>query len=138
MYAAMVFLGAWVGHYWGVTGVAIGVLGALFVNYLLMASLGLSVGQISWVRFAKAQLPALRLTIVVGAVTLAITAGTRHIGLPPFASLVAGSAAAVGTAVLAAWLAPALALGEHGIRMRDTLRGQLLDRLRPVPLRGSV
>jgi O-antigen/teichoic acid export membrane protein len=138
MYAAMVFLGAWVGHYWGVTGVAIGVLGALFVNYLLMASLGLSVGQISWVRFAKAQLPALRLTIVVGAVTLAITAGTRHIGLPPFASLVAGSAAAVGTAVLAAWLAPTLALGEHGIRMRDTLRGQLLDRLRPVPLRGSV
>ena len=117
---------------------ALGVLGALFLNYIFMASLGLSVAQISWLRFVQAQLPALRLTILVGAITLAIAGLTRHFGLPPFASLIAGAIAAAGTAVLAAWLVPTLALGDHGIRMRDTLRGHLLDRLRPAPLRGSA
>jgi PST family polysaccharide transporter len=121
-----------------VTGVAVGVLGALFLNYLIMANLGLSVAQISWLRFAQAQLPALRLTVVVGAITLAIAVGARHLGLPPLAGLAAGAAAAAGTIVLAAWLAPRLVLGEHGIRMRDTIRGQLMARLRPTPLRGSA
>jgi O-antigen/teichoic acid export membrane protein len=136
LYALLVFLGAWVGHYRGVTGVAVGVLGALFLNYLFMAQLGLRVAQLSWVRFAQAQLPALRLTIVVGGITLAVMVGSRHLGLPPIAGLVAGAAAAAGTAVLAAWMAPTLTLGEHGIRMRDTLRGHLA-RLTPAPLRES-
>jgi O-antigen/teichoic acid export membrane protein len=138
LYAGLVFLGAWVGQRWGVTGVAVGVLGALFTNYLLMAHLSLSVGQISWARFARAQLPALGLTIVLAAVTLATTAGARHLGLPPLVSLVASSAAAVGTAALLAWLTPALALGEHGMRASNTLRAYLLARVRPSGLRGST
>ncbi|MGH7527654.1 MAG: lipopolysaccharide biosynthesis protein [Gemmatimonadales bacterium] len=138
LYAGMVFLGAWVGQYQGVTGVAVGVLGALFFNYLLMAHLSLSVGQISWSRFAQAQLPALGLTIVLGAATLATTAGIRHLGLPPIAGLIGGSLAAAGTAAVAVWLAPTLTLGEHGIRMRDTVRAYLLARLRPARVRGST
>lgn len=117
---------------------AVGVLGALFVNYLLMAHLSLSVGQISWPRFAQAQLPALWLTLLVGAVTVGITAWTRYLGLPPVASLLAGSAAAAGSALLAAWLAPTLVLGDDGIRLRDTLRAYLLSRLRPARLRGPA
>jgi O-antigen/teichoic acid export membrane protein len=138
LYAVLVFLGAWVGHYRGVTGVALGVLAALFVNYLVMANLSLSVAQISWLRFAQAQLPALRLTVLVGAITLAVAAGARHLGLPALVSLLAGAIAAGGTAVLSAWLAPTITLGEHGMRMRDTLRGHLLERLRPAALRGSA
>jgi hypothetical protein len=45
--------------------------------------------------------------------------------------------AALGSAVLAAWVAPTLALGEHGVRTRDTLRALLLARLRPAGARGS-
>jgi PST family polysaccharide transporter len=137
-YAVLVFLGAWVGHYRGVTGVAVGVLCALFINYLLMAHLGLSVTQISWLRFLRAQVPALRLSLVVGAVTLAVTLGTRHLGLPHWVGLLIGATAAAGTTVLAAWGAPTLALGESGIRMRDTLSAHLPARLRPTPLRGSA
>jgi PST family polysaccharide transporter len=138
LYAVLVFLGALIGQNGGVTGVAIGVLGALFLNFLLMAQLGLSVGRISWLRFAEVQVPAIRLTTVVGAVTLAIVAGTRHLGLPPVVGLVAGSAGAAGAAMLAAWLAPTLSLGEHGMRMRDSLRTHLSDRLRPARVRGSA
>lgn len=137
LYAGLVFLGAWIGQRFGITGVALGVLGALFINYLLMAQLSLSVIQISWARFLQAQLPALRLTILVGAVTLTVGAGGRHLGLPALAVLLAGSVLAVGTAVLAAWLAPAFVLGEHGMHMRDNVAPHLLARLRPAGLRGS-
>jgi len=138
LYAALVFLGAFIGHYWGLTGVASGVLAALFLNFLLMAQLGVSVGQISWFRFAEVQFPAIRLTVLLGAVTIAIAAGTRHLGLPAIVTFVAGLAAAAGTAVLAAWWAPRLALGEHGIRLRDALRSQVLNRVSLVPPAGPA
>jgi PST family polysaccharide transporter len=133
-----VFLGAWIGQRWGITGVAVGVLAALFIGFLMMAQLSLRVVQISWSRFAQAQLPALCLGMVVGGVTLAAAVGTRHLALPPFAGLVAGLVAATGTAVLVVWLAPSVTLGEHGVRTRDTLREYVLDRLHPARLRGSA
>jgi O-antigen/teichoic acid export membrane protein len=136
LYAGLVFFGAWVGLHWGVTGVAVGVLGALLINYLMMAQVSLSVLQVSWARFAEAQLPAFWLTLVIALVTAAATAGSRHFGLPPLVGLVGGSAAAAITAVLMVSLAPTLALGRYGMSMRDTLRSYVLARLRPA--RGSV
>jgi PST family polysaccharide transporter len=138
LYAALVFLGAWLGQSRGLTGVAAGVLGALFLNYLMMAQLSLSVGQISWSQFVQAQLPAVRLTMLVGAVAVAIAEGTRHLGLPQLVVLIGGSLGAAITAVLAAALVPKLALGEQGTRVRDTLRAYLVARMRPARLRGSA
>jgi PST family polysaccharide transporter len=138
LYAVLVFLGAWIGQHWGLTGVALGVLGALLINYLLMAHLGLSVGKISRLQFAQAQLPALWLTLVVGTVALGAVAATRRLGLPPVVGLVAGVVATVAAGGLAGWLAPTVVLGEHGMRLRDTLRVQLLARLEPTPVRGSA
>jgi PST family polysaccharide transporter len=137
-YAALVALGALVGQTWGLTGVAVGVLGALFANFLLMAHLGLSVGRISWLRFLEVQLPAIWLTMLVGGATLATVTLFRHLGLPPAAILAAGAVAAAGTGVLAARLAPTLILGAHGMRMRDNLRSYLLNRLWPSRVRGPA
>jgi PST family polysaccharide transporter len=128
----MVFLGALIGQRTGVTGVAVGVLVALFLNYLLMAQLALSVGQISWPRYLQVQLPAMRLTIVVAAATLAVTAGLHHVGAPSIVALVAGVVAALGTTALLVWLFPVFALGEPGVRMLGTLRGHVMERLRPA------
>jgi PST family polysaccharide transporter len=133
-----VFAGALVGQRWGVTGVAVGVLGALLANYLLMAHLSLTIIDVSWAAFARTQIPAVRLTLLLAAVTWAATAVTRSMGLPPIAGLFLGAAAAAGTAVLSAWLVPRLALGENGIRMRDTLREFVLARLRPAGAGGSA
>jgi O-antigen/teichoic acid export membrane protein len=138
LYAGMVFLGAVIGQQWGITGVAIGVLVALFLSYLMMAQLSLEILQVSWSRFAEIQLPALRMTLVVGAATLATTWGIRHLGLHPIVGLVGGCLAATATAVFAAWLAPTFALGEHGVRTRDTLRAYLVDRLHPARVRRSA
>lgn len=132
VFAALVFLGALIGQRGGVTGVAVGVLAALFLNYILMAQLALSVGQIPWSRYLQVQLPAIRLTLVVGAATLAVTAGLRHVGAPSIVGLVAGVVAALGTAVLLVWLTPIFALGEPGVRMLGTLRVHVKERLRPA------
>jgi PST family polysaccharide transporter len=137
LYAGLVFLGALIGHAWGLTGVAVGVLCALFVNYVMMAQLSLEVVQISWARFFLVQLPAVRLALVIGAATFAGTAAARTLGLPSLAGLATGMLAALLSAVLAAWLAPRLALGEHGVRTRDTLRAMLVARLRPAGAPGS-
>ena len=138
LYAGLVFLGAWIGMRWGVTGVAVGVLGALFTNYLMMAHLSLQVIQATWGQFAQAQLPALRLTLVIAAVTVATASASRHFALPPALGLLAGSVAAAGTAGLMISLAPALALGQRGMHMRDTLRSQLTDRFHPARARGPA
>jgi PST family polysaccharide transporter len=138
LYAAFVFLGALIGQAWGVTGVAVGVLAALLANYLLMAHLSLTIIDVSWAAFSRAQIPAVRLTLLLAVVTLAVTAVTRGLGLPPTVGLLLGTAAAAGTAVLSAWLIPRLTLGENGIRMRDTLRDFVRARLRPAGAGGSV
>ena len=134
LFAGLVFLGAWIGQHWGVTGVAVGVLCALFINYLLMAQLSLSVVPVTWGKFFLAQLPAVRMAVIVGAVTLATAVGSRHATLPPFAALGAGLITGFGSGLLLAWLAPTFALGQYGIRLRDTLQS-LLARLRPFRLR---
>jgi PST family polysaccharide transporter len=121
-----------------VTGVAVGVLCALLINYLLMAHLSLSVVGISWLQFARVQLPGLWLTLVMAAVALGVSAGMRHVGLPSLARLLIGSLAAAAVAGLVAWLAPSVTLGEYGIRVRDTLRAYLWARLRPVRLPRSA
>jgi O-antigen/teichoic acid export membrane protein len=128
LYAVLVFVGAWIGQHRGIAGVAVGVLGALFMNYLLMAQLSLSVLRVSWLAFLRAQLPAVWLTIIVGTATLGVATATRYLGLPLIARLLLSSVTAAGTLMLAAWLVPRVALGEHGMRMGASLRSYWLSR----------
>jgi O-antigen/teichoic acid export membrane protein len=132
VFAILVFLGALIGQRFGVTGVAYGVLVALFLIYLLMAQLALHVGQVSWLRYLGAQVPAMRLTLVTGAVTLGVSMGLHHLGVPSILRLAAGAITALGTIALLVWLAPNFALGEYGVRMLGTLRVQAMARLRPT------
>ena len=125
LFALLVFLGALVGQTWGVAGVAGGVLLAYFVNYISMAQLSLAITQVSWGRFVQVQLPAVRLTLVVGTATMATMLGMRQTGLPPAAGLATGVLAAVGSGLIVVWVAPTLALGHEGVRARDMLLGLL-------------
>jgi PST family polysaccharide transporter len=137
LFALLVFFGALLGQTRGVVGVAGGVLVAFFINYLSMSQLSLEITQVSWGRFLQVQLPAVRLTLVVGAAALAAVLGMRQTGLPPIVGLAAGVLAAVLFGVAAAWMAPVLALGHDGVRARDLLLG-LLPALRKRFAPGSA
>lgn len=125
LFALLVFLGALVGQTQGLVGVASGVLLAFFLNYVSMSQLSLAITHLSWGRFIQVQLPAARLSLVVGTVTMATMLGMRQTGLPAAAGLAVGVLAAVGSGLVAAWVAPTLALGHEGVRARDMLLGLL-------------
>ena len=137
-FALMVFLGAVIGQRGGITGVAAGVLVALFINYVLMAQLALNVGQITWLRYLQSQLPAMRLTAVLAAATFAVTSGLHRLGMGPLINLFLGTATALGLAALLVWQAPIFSLGQEGARMLETLRGHVMARLRPARASESV
>jgi PST family polysaccharide transporter len=138
VYAALVFAGALVGQPWGVTGVAAAVLGALLVNFLLMAHLCLSVSGVSWATFWRTQVPAFRLAAALALVTWAAMALLRHAETPALARLAGGGAAALGASILLAWRFPGALLGEAGIWMLGILRADLTRLLRPAAERGTA
>jgi len=125
LFALLVFSGALVGQTRCVVGVATGVLIAFFINYLSMSQLSLEITQVSWGRFFQVQLPAVRLTLVMGTATLAAVLALRQTGVPPIVGVAAGVLAAVGSGAVAARVAPVLALGHDGVRARDMLLGLL-------------
>jgi len=49
IYAGLVITGSYVGHFWGLGGVACGVVFALITNFFLMAQLSLKLTNITWI-----------------------------------------------------------------------------------------
>ena len=115
VYALCVIAGAWFGRQWGIAGVALGVLGALAVNYLLMASLGLRLAQLSWRRFWGAHVNALLTAGVAGALVGSLTALFRTWGLPPLVVVTAAGVLGLGGTLLLVWAAPGTFLGADGL-----------------------
>jgi PST family polysaccharide transporter len=137
VYALLVIGGAWVGQHWGVEYVAVGVVGALVINFLLMAQLSLSVSGLTWGGFFAAHLAALRLAAASGIVAWSVITPLRRWDLPAAARLgIAGSIALLIIALLI-WRLPRPFLGGDGRWMMEVLRGYLPNRLQPPRLDES-
>jgi O-antigen/teichoic acid export membrane protein len=133
VYAALVVGGSWIGQRWGITGVAVGVLGALLVNFLLMAQLSTALTGMSWRAFGAAHVPAARLAAVAGGAAWACTELSSHWGAPALASLLAAGGIALAAVALCARFGARLFLGADGAWMFDTLRS-----LRPTSVARPV
>jgi O-antigen/teichoic acid export membrane protein len=117
IYAVLVFAGAWVGTRWGITGVAVGVLVSLIINFTLMADLSLAVAHTTWRRFAEAHLPAVWSAALAGGTAwLSITA-LRHSGATPLLRFLGAGLVTGGAMALALWVIPRPLLGPYGLRM---------------------
>lgn len=114
-YAAMVVGGAIVGQRWGVGGVAVAVSIAMGFNWLSMAWLGRSVTGLSWLRFARAQVPAALLAAVIAAGAAVVAHWARAANLGAILVLIVAGLAAVAVFFAASKLRPELFLGSHGI-----------------------
>ena len=95
VFAATVVVGAYLGHGWGIRGVAIGVLGALTTNFFLMAHLSLRLVEMSWRAFAIAHVPAIVLSVALLATVGPTTLFLRSVATPPVLILISGSVVAV-------------------------------------------
>ncbi len=65
VYALCVFLFSYIGHFFGIKGVAFGVLIAIFLNFVFMTNLSLLQFKDSWVKFSLLYVKPLMLSIVV-------------------------------------------------------------------------
>ena len=66
LFALAVFLGAWLGHFWELKGVAIGVSVAITFNYLLMLHLCLKLTHTSWSEIFYVHIRHAALAIILG------------------------------------------------------------------------
>lgn len=109
VYAVVVVAGAWLGqHYWGLNGLAAGVLVAILANYLLMNQLSLSLTSSSWASFFVSHAPAVALGLLTLLESLLVTVVLRELGAGPLGILFAATAVVGGTQILLAWRTPAV------------------------------
>jgi hypothetical protein len=138
--ALTVLIGALVGQAWGLAGVAVGVLGALTINYLLMSQLALRLTGLTWRDVLRAHGSALLLTLVVAGSALAARWIASRLGLPPAAVLLACAATTATAALLSVRIWPRRLLGPEGTWWLERVAravprryGRTLERLIGVP-----
>lgn len=122
VYAALVVTGALIGRRWGITAVAWGVLGALAINFLLMAQLSVTVAHMRWSEFWRAHVPAVATTAATVPVVWLVATLLRHWSAPAAVVLAgAGLLAMITAGGLLFFYAPRF-LGPDGMWMVDALR----------------
>jgi O-antigen/teichoic acid export membrane protein len=104
-FAAMVFVGAYAGVPWGLRGVAIGVLVALCLNYLLTSHLCLRLIDMTWPDFLAAHIPALLLSAAAGGTGLVASQLLESAGQPAAIALLGAWTVGVLSCVLLVRLA---------------------------------
>ena len=139
IYAGCVIAGAWLGQHRGLAGVAVGVVLALLVNFVLMAELSMRLVDISHRSLISAHVPAIRTTALVVLPAWLVTVAARPL-MPPVAVLCAAMVCVAATTTAIYRISPSFLLGEDGrwlaARIDTLLRtrlGRLLAR-RPAQL----
>lgn len=133
VYATIVLSGAWLGSRHGMAGVALAVVAALLVQFVLLSRLGMRLAGLSIGAFLSANVAALPVAAVTGGVCWTVAWVTRSRGLPHYATLLLAMTATGLVLLPAARLLPAVFLGRDGRWWMSTLEGRL-----PAGLRGKL
>jgi PST family polysaccharide transporter len=129
-FAAAVLVGALIGQYWGLPGVAFGVLAAQTFSYLLVSQLSLRLTSLGVGDLAAAHGRGLVLGALASVVLWLLVTSLRSIGVAPAITL----GAAVGLLMMAALTMIRLRLiGPEGLWLLESLAGRLPRRLALLP-----
>jgi len=115
IYALLVITGAWVGMHRGISGVAIGIVAALCIVFILLSRLALHLTSISWKKFVGAHLSAVGLSALIGAELWPITLIMRNVALPPLAILIISIVVVLITMLILFLIKGKLFFGEDGV-----------------------
>jgi O-antigen/teichoic acid export membrane protein len=121
LYAVFVVGGTWIGQFWGLPGASFGVLGAIALNFMLMAHLSQKLVPTTWKDLVISHLAALPLTGLVLAEVSGLTYFLRAWAIPPFLILSICIPLTLVTAILLARLVPGVILGKDGIHILQIL-----------------
>jgi PST family polysaccharide transporter len=124
LYAAAVFFGAWVGQFYGLLGVAVGVGCAITVNFLLMLQLTFSLTASLWIQTLRAFL---RHAGAAAPIVAAVWATKRFMvsyDMAPFWVLAGGLTAAIATVAGVASVVPQW-FGVEGQWLRERIHAYI-------------
>jgi len=124
LFAILVAVGAWGGHFWGISGVASGVGFALAAQFLMMLNFGRSLTLASLGELASIHLRHLTIAVLAGGGTYASATFLRAQDAPHLIVLVAGGISAGVVLLTLAILAPRL-YGEEGAWVLGTVAEKL-------------
>lgn len=77
--AVVMFVSCYIGHFWGLAGVAWGVVFTSFVTFLLMASLTFKHIDMGWIAYLKLYLKGIILSFIFGVACLLVKAGFEQL-----------------------------------------------------------
>lgn len=113
IYAAAVILFSYIGHFWGLYGVAVGVSLSLVINFLMMAHLSIQLTGIRWMDLLKAHRHGLQLGVFTGIFCFVlITLCRQYSGFHFLTVLVTLSGLAI-LLFLVLWLMPGLFISDE-------------------------
>ena len=122
VYAGAVVVGALIGSGFGLEWVAVGVTGAIVLNYVLMAQLSLRTARIGWAEFVIRQGRGLALAALVAVASIPTVLALRAAGAGNVLTIAGGAIAGFGVVGLAWLIAPKSVLGEDGAWLVDVVR----------------
>ena len=129
-HAALVLLGALLGLYWGLPGVAGGVLAAQILTYALVTQLCLRLTSLSGKTWAAAHGRGLVLGVFAGAGLWLLVSSLRSLGAAPALTL---GTAVTACAVIAIAVIRLRLIGPDGLWLLHSLAGRLPRRLSALP-----
>jgi O-antigen/teichoic acid export membrane protein len=122
VYATCVIVGSIIGATYGINGVAIGVVAALSVIYLLLGKLSIHLAKSTWRAFFLAQLPGVVIAGAIAAFALPVTFLLRTIQSPHLVILAATVAVSLIGAITAALLVPSRWLSKSSLGAIDKIK----------------
>lgn len=87
IYALMVVLGSWIGHFWDLPGIATGVAISTWLNYILMTNLAHDLLSASYREHLSAIIPSIKIGIITFLFLFPLTLYLRHMDLNPYVVL---------------------------------------------------
>jgi O-antigen/teichoic acid export membrane protein len=121
VYAALVVTGAWMAYPFGIEGVALAVVIALAVHFMLMIQLSVSITHTRWSEFCLAHLPALFLAGITGIAVLTVAEVARYYMLPPIVVSVSAVAFTLSCLLVLSRLIPSWILGRDAAWLLEAL-----------------
>lgn len=108
IYAGLILVGAFIGQFWQLEGVATGVAIALFINFLMMAQLSQTLAGFRWEQWLTAHLRGMLLGASTVAVGMLSCAACRTFAFPALATLVSVVLCTLLAASIVLFLFPAV------------------------------
>jgi PST family polysaccharide transporter len=138
VYAGAVVVGALIGSAFGLVWVAVGVTGAIVLNYVLMADLSLRTAPIGWGEYVVRQTRGLGLGAVVAVACLPTVLALRAVGASNILTILGGLGASA-VALLIAWrISPQWTLGDDGAWIVEVVKSRANEEDPPAPISLEV